>query len=407
MVAMARWFTSYGQPFLAATLALAAPLMSGEARAASPVNVFTVANYPVQARAADAVTAKAQALAEGQQRAFRSLMKRLVPVSAYPRLPQVQLVRIQDMITGFSVRQEQNSSTEYVASLDFEFEPKAVRELLRSEGLPFVEEAAPPTVIVPIYAATNSGKLPAHLQAAQAAPTWRKVWSDIDLDHALTPLRVSQSADRVHPDTVRGLLAGDEGMVRTLAAENQTERVVLLHAEPSPDGKAIQVTLAGRDAVGPMNLRRTYRIHDNDVSYTSELAAVVSLGILEGRWKAVKTGSAGGIVTGGVGASSWSTSVDRGGGVSAAWPSPGVRAGAGGDTVRMTVEFRGLNQWSAIRQRLVGTPGVEDLEVSQMTARGAYVTLRYPGGAPQLADDLRGVGLELMDQAGQWVLQPR
>ncbi len=38
----------------------------------------TVGNYPVQATAANAVAAKDQALADGQQGALRSLFKRIV-----------------------------------------------------------------------------------------------------------------------------------------------------------------------------------------------------------------------------------------------------------------------------------------------------------------------------------------
>ena len=44
---------------------------------------YTIANYPVEARAANAVTAKDTAIADGQKAAFRSLLKRIVPVTAY------------------------------------------------------------------------------------------------------------------------------------------------------------------------------------------------------------------------------------------------------------------------------------------------------------------------------------
>ena len=54
--------------------------------------VFTVGNYPVEARADNAVAAKTKAMADGQQAAFRSLLKRLVPVTAYPRLQAVAAV---------------------------------------------------------------------------------------------------------------------------------------------------------------------------------------------------------------------------------------------------------------------------------------------------------------------------
>ena len=145
-------------PLLAALWTMPAALLAvPDAHAASQTNVYKVAKYPVQAQAEDAVTAKAQALADAQQGAFRSLMKRLVPVTAYKRLPKVPLARVQDMIAGFSVRSERNSSTEYLANYDFEFQPRAVREMLRSNGLLYVEDVAPPTVLVAAFGASKEG----------------------------------------------------------------------------------------------------------------------------------------------------------------------------------------------------------------------------------------------------------
>ena len=107
----------------------AAAALSTAALAAPSDNVFTVANYPVEARAENAVAAKTKALAEGQQAALRSLLKRLVPVTAYQRLRQLRQVPAGEMIEGVSVRSERNSTTDYIANLDFSFQAQAVRGL--------------------------------------------------------------------------------------------------------------------------------------------------------------------------------------------------------------------------------------------------------------------------------------
>ena len=52
-------------------------------------------------------------------------------------------VKAGDLIEGVKVRSERNSSTDYIASLDFSFQSKAVRDLLRREGIPFIDEQAP------------------------------------------------------------------------------------------------------------------------------------------------------------------------------------------------------------------------------------------------------------------------
>ena len=396
------------------------------AQAASTASVYKVAKYPVQAQAEDAVTAKAQALADGQQGAFRSLLKRLVPVTAYKKLPKLPLARVQDMIAGFSVRSERNSSTEYLGSYDFEFQARAVRELLRSNGLPMIEETAQPTVVVSFYGAplasrppdvsraapAKGGKaqpaiLPAHLQPARVSPVWTKAWGDLDTDNALTPVHLAKTGGEIPEDTLRGVLAGDTGALRGLSGSESNERVVLAYAVPAVDGRKLTVTLTGRDAVGPFTVTRIYPVLDGDVTYAAELGAVVGLGILEGRWKALKLSRSPGFGTVSAdGVEGWATTTDKAGrndGVATSQPT----SGGWSDDIELVVEFRGLGQWRQMRERLNETPGVEDLEVGQMSARTASVKLRYPGGAERLVHDLSAQGMQLSNQGGNWVLQAR
>ena len=120
--------------------------------------MFTVGNYPVEARADNAVAAKDRALADGQQAAFRSLLKRLVPVTAYRRIKRLAGVKAGDLVDGVKVRSERNSATDYIASLDFSFQSKAVRDLLRREGIPFTDEQAPAVTVVPVWRAAAAGR---------------------------------------------------------------------------------------------------------------------------------------------------------------------------------------------------------------------------------------------------------
>ncbi len=117
---------------------------------------------------------------------------------------------------------------------------------------------------------------------------WRRAWTGLDLKHTITPVTVQDLKPKIHADTVRMLLAGDGNGLRILNDEYGTKLIVMAVAEPDMMAKKLTVTLAGRDAVGPLLLKRTYRISNGDLDYTSELAAVVALGVLEGRWKAVK-----------------------------------------------------------------------------------------------------------------------
>jgi hypothetical protein len=350
-------------------LAAAALLWAGAPQGARAADeVFTVANYPVEARADNAVAAKERALADGQQAAFRSLLKRLVTVTAYPRIKRLAGVKAGDLVDGVRVRSERNSTTDYIASLDFSFQSKAVRDLLRREGIPFTDEQAPAVVVVPVW---RTGSAPPRDQAA-----WTNVWKGLDLEHALTPVKLQVLKKEITPAAIDALAGGDGAAIRTFVASYGSEYVLIAVAERDAAANRLNVTLSGRDAIGAFTLRRGYRVDASDPGYASELAAIISLGILEGRWKAIKS---------------------RGGGASA--------TSATGDVdLLIAVEFRGMTEWQDISRKLSATRGVEELEVAGLSARGARVTLRYAEGAEQLAEALARQGLSLRNAGGNWVL---
>ena len=356
---------------------------ASSALAAKEGMAFTVANYPVEATDKNAVAAKDKALADGQNAAFRSLLKRLVPVTAYKQLARLSSVKAADLVSGVSVRSEQNSSTAYIASLDFAFQPEAVRSVLQREGIPFVEQQAPAVTLIPLSRQGNPA------EAKGDTGPWRNAWKSLDLEHTLTPVKLEEMKPVIHNDTVAMLTSGDDSGMRILTSEYKNELIILAIAEPDVVSKTMAVTLVGQDAAGPINLKRTYRMSDSDVAYASEYAAVIALGVLEGRWKAVKSQN-----------------------IAAVSPAPGgerpawTAAGAGnGEQVRFVAEFASLAQWNEIRAQLLDTPGVEDLEIATVSARNADVLLKFPGGAGALANAIGARGLALGNAGSGWTLR--
>lgn len=369
-------------------LAAGLPLRALAAKADA---AFTVANYPVEASDKNAVAAKEKALAEGQQAALRSLLKRIVPVTAYKQLSRIAKAKAAELISGVSVRSERNSSTDYIANLDFSFQADAVRSLLQREGIAFVETQAAPVTIVPVL---RQGNPP---EAKSDTGRWRDSWKGLDLEHTLTPVKLEDLKSTIHNDTVKMLTDGDDSANRILAGEYKNDRVVLAIAEPDLANKKMLVTLAGQDAVGPFVLKRNYRIADGDFNYTSELAAVVALGVLEGRWKALKSGQSPARMS-----DPWS---QPGASPAAGQPSWSAPAAAGdGAPVRFTAEFSSLTQWNQIRTQLLDTPGVENLEIATVSARNAEVSLEYPGGVQSLANAVGGRGLSLQNAGAGWTM---
>jgi hypothetical protein len=361
--------------------------------------IFTIGNYPVEARAGDAVAAKEKAIAEGQQAALRSLLKRLVPVTAYRSLAQLKVAKASDLVESVAVRSERNSSTEYIASYDVVFSPEPVRRLLDEARIPYLDRQAPPVTIVPAYRVSPeaAARLPQTFANAAGSDAWLYAWKALDLANSLTPVSLQPLKREVHGDTVRLLAEGDLGQLGTLAQSYQAETIVLALLEPEPDLKKLKVVLAGRDAVQPLYLKRVYRLDGLDLSYTAELAAGISLAILEGRWKAINIR----------GSNSDQAFPSR---VSEAPPAPG-RFDQGGNAeagpLTIAIAFRGMDEWQEISRQLAHTPEVAGLEVLGLSARRARVSLSYPGGPQNLALALAQQGLILESTREGWLLSRR
>ncbi len=351
---------------VAALLAAATP-----ATTAPGDKAFTIANYPVDATAKDAVAAKEKAIAEGTQAAFRSLLKRLVPVTAYNGLDRLRSVKAADYVDGFAIRSEQNSGTRYIASLDFNFEPNSVRQLLQREGVAMVDTQAEPVVLVPVLRQAGG----AGGEYAVASGPWSTVWQDLDTANALAPVTVTPLKASVHSDSIAGLVTGQGTPEQILATEYGSETVVVAIAEVDKAAGRVHVTLAGRDAVAPILWKRSYRITDNDVTYAMELAAVISLGVVEGRWKAMQSGEY----------------RDAGGG--------------GMPDVLLDVQFGSMSEWNDIRGRILDLPKVDDVRVGNVSAGNAQVMVKYPGGGRALARELGRQGLQMQPSGAGWMVR--
>ncbi|MBS0242429.1 MAG: DUF2066 domain-containing protein [Proteobacteria bacterium] len=403
----------------ASAFAIALAAGTSGADAASGDRIFTIGSYPIEARAADAVAAKEKAIAEGQQAAFRSLLMRLVPVTSYNRLATLKATKVGGLIDSFAIRSERNSSTDYIATYDFAFSPEPVRRLLERENIPYLDRQAPQIVVVPAYRIPPEaeGKLPPTFAAAAGSDAWLYAWKGLDLANSLTPVSLQPLKREVHPDTVRILASGDLGQLRTLASAYQVENIVLAVLEPQADLKRLGVVLVGKDAVQSLYLKRDYRLDGQEFAYTAELAAVVSLAILEGRWKAVN-------VKGGESAGAAPAPEPRPVAVQPQpWGAPGgTYQGSGGSTeppptgapssgrdgpMTVAVHFQGMAEWQDISRKLAATPDIGGLDVLGLSARGARVSLSYPGGSDRLALALASQGLILQNTRDGWVLTRR
>ena len=120
-----------------------------------------------------------------------------------------------------------------------------------------------------------------------------------------------------------------------------------------------------------------------------QLAAVVTQGVLEGRWKVAKLEEGGGAAAAGYGGGGYGAPGGYGAGV----------------PVQMAVEFSSPQEWDDLRRQLLEIPGIDDVRIGTVSSTWADVSVRYPSGGPSLAAALAPYGLSLSAVGQSWSLR--
>jgi hypothetical protein len=353
-------------------LVAACAFLSGAAMAqTAPASIFTIAKVAVRAEASDAVKAKQLAIASGQKQALEKLLLRLTGFSAHSRLPQVEDAAVQRLITGMQVRDERNSATVYLATIDFTFAPEPVKTMLNQFGVAYVVDRAPEVQVLPIYVEGGVVK-PGDKNPWVAALVKR------DLRNGLTPVKLNPPRADLPPAQIAAVAADPVKGFQSLQGQIKGGKLVLAIAEVDAGASMLTLKLAGQDASGPLKLERRFKISDQEIDESVEEAAKVALGTLEGRWKLTHLVSEGALT-----------------GPQELTP------------VELTAQFASLKEWQTIKGKLQKLPGMQNLDIKTVNPRGATVSLEYPGGAERFAKAAANEGLVLDGGEGAWLLHLR
>lgn len=327
-------------------------LMAGTARAGS---VFSVDKVDVDVSAATTIEARNQALAEGQQRALEIVMKRLVRIDDWPRLPPVASAKdIQNIVEGFRVSDEKTGRGRYIARMSVQFKPGPLRRLLRGYNLPLNEDQARTALLVPVLE---------DLRGLQAWGDhwWRQSWLAQDLNNVAAPLALPlgdmEDALIASPEDI---LIGSPDKLLALNERYDTQTVIVAHALADVDGQ-LGVTAYIFNADSSDVIVRTYRTGGAHGDM-ADMAVAELMSVLSERWKQVA-----------VVASDEETSLP------------------------VLAEFSSLKQWVMMLRELEAASLVQVVDVREMSSRQAWLDLSYIGSIEQLSANLQQRDLELVE----------
>jgi hypothetical protein len=334
-------------------LACGLSLPGAGARAAG--DPYTVSNIPVDASAPSAVEAQTLAINSGRDKAWQALYRKLTKQQDWGHQPTLDPVTLQRMIRSYAVSKERRSTTRFVASMTYVFNPEAVRRVLRQANVAFADVAAKTLLVIPL----SPGYAP-------HAP-WTQAFADPRIAKGGVPL-VLPMGDAVDASALGTLEFGKASWQDIEPAASRVHATEAWLAFAEPGGGHITVKLK-RLSAG-----------------TSPSIPDVSVAVPPNTPPAQAYASAANAAAGAI-IDSWKghSAVDF-----------GKKA-----KLIASLHVDSLAEWSEMLKKLGTASNVTGVDVVAMDIGEARVAISYVGSQEQLNDQLAHAGLSLASAGGQ------
>ena len=352
---------------LGAVVVACLTLLTGLPAAAA---IFTVDRIPVDVTAEDAVTAREQAIVQGQRDGLARLLQRLTAAEDWARLPSVTDLPLDAYVRSFEIGSEEVSATQYIAELTVEYDADAVTSLLSLSDVPYTERRTPPLVVLPL--AINNGVPDLWSENEPWYQAWAETLDPESLVHLVLPLGDLEDVLAISAEQAS---AEDPAALEGLAARYAAGGVLIARARvPSDDSAA--------------DLEVPYEAHDNRPDSTLAVRGVV---------RAVPPAELADVLSEAV--------RNIQGRLDEQWKGPNLLRFDQSTTILVEVALSNLPEWVRLNAALGGMPEVKDADVETFARRMVRIRLEYLGDLPQFQAALAGLGLELVQEGETWRLQ--
>lgn len=330
--------------------------------------LYTITGVDVDVRAETAAEAKKQAITEANVKAFALFVQRVGGNAIAGKLSTIPSKRIDGMLDSLSIEEERTGPKRYIGKLTVRFLPGKIRKMMAELGVSYSEKRAGRTVVVPVW------RTPEGVVVWEDNP-WRTAWLALRAENSLVPLIVPLG-DLADTDTLTAELAANRDQASLEAIRLRYEADALVVAEASATAEdTVQANMIGTSAIGKLEFDKTYVAENGGgIEEAAKIAALRFHQVMLLRWK----------------------KKNETGPVTRSLPVA---------TLPVAVAFFSTEEWSALRARILATPGISGVDISTISQGGAIVQLSYVAGFEQLRQALWSAGLALQNVGGTWVLQ--
>lgn len=334
------------------------------ARAGNP---FSVSGVSVDASADSAAAARPIAVADGQRRAFTTLLRRLTLPDDHARLPRPSEALLNEVVAGFGIDEERTSATRYIGKISVQFRADAIRRLLQDRRLPYSETTSRPVLLIPVWQSNDGTRI------WENDNPWREAWlRRPDAEGGLVPFSVAPATGN-GPSLER--LFGNPEEVRAIMRRGQFDDALLVVAtlqSAEVGNTRVEIQIQHQGEASFLGATESFTATGGTLEETLTTAAMDIARRIETRWKYASV-----------------IDLEKQGQLSVA------------------AAFSGLAEWNKLRNALGGVPIVRKVEVLQVSHRDAQILLDYYGEPAQLSTALAQRNVVLQRRDGFWEMRSR
>lgn len=308
---------------------------------------YIVRNVHVDATAKNALEAQTLAISQGQVQAANILIERMSLASerASKGFRGVSQADGMKMIRAQEIANEKRSTNRYLGDVTFAFNPNAISQYMRVNGLTLVATQSRRRLVIPVL--DGAGLWDGN--------EWSQAWQAARFENTLTPM--GTITPRPGLERFINDRSAKSPSLKNLQAIGQlfgVEQVLIAVAQPTYQGYTVRLKDVALDSGASRTLGPFKGV-------TAEVAALAVVSALENDWKT----------------SSVTTSSSK------------------SVTMPVSVLYRSQAEWLQLQDVINGSAQIRSARLEAMSKRGASMVLTYGGDIERLRTELAYKGVRL------------
>ena len=144
--------------------------------------IYTIYDIEVDQTSRTVNQARRIALLNGQREALQKFFAKVLRPEDVAKLPYFDDRQVRELISGFEIQDERNSSVRYIATMTVHFSQTKIYDLLSLLRIPFAESLSKPITILPVLERDGAYFL------WQKENEWKQLWDQYEgLNHLVQP----------------------------------------------------------------------------------------------------------------------------------------------------------------------------------------------------------------------------